>query len=254
MAAVAVQAAEDGGGEFIRTDECWRDDVRRRALARRSHVPVRPLRVRRLAWLVALALHLLLVVSLRVVLQRPLRAPPAADVLRVDLVEPAPAEAPVSPPPPLASVPAPRAPIAQRPQPHAEPEPLSNEPEPRAQPRLFNPDGSVALPSDIDEQLERSRPRPDFIARRIEPSPLLMARRPLKVRPNHFAASWSGTDGQPLSQSIWQPLTFVTEFKAPWGGRYACGWILIFVACGDIPDKPWNPPQGWKPASVLDEQ
>ena len=41
--------------------------------------------------------------------------------------------------------------------------------------------------------------RPDFIARDFSPSPILQPKRPLKVRPNHFAKYWAGPDGKPLS-------------------------------------------------------
>jgi len=120
--------------------------------------------------------------------------------------------------------------------------------------RLFNPDGSAMLPDDIAAQLDRARPQPDFIARRYEPSPILAAKRPIKVRPNHFAQYWAGTDGMPLHQALFRQLTVVKEFTAPWGGKYACAWILIVVACGDVPDKPWTPPVTWKPATEFDEQ
>ena len=124
--------------------------------------------------------------------------------------------------------------------------------EPAPQPRLFNPDGSAAVPDDLASRIERERPRPDFITRQFEPSPLLQVRRPLKVRANHFTQYWAGTDGMPLHEAMWRHVTFTKEFTAPWGGRYACAWVLIFVACGDVPDKPWNPPQTWKPS--FDEQ
>ena len=120
--------------------------------------------------------------------------------------------------------------------------------------RAYNPDASVNLPDDFAEQLDKSRPQPDFIPLRIAPSPLLAAKRPLKVRPNHFAQYWNGTDGMPLHESVWRYVTASKEFVAPWGGHYGCTWILILVACADIPDKAWNPPQTWKPATQLDER
>jgi hypothetical protein len=58
----------------------------------------------------------------------------------------------------------------------------------------------------------------------------------------------------PLHESMWRYVTATKEFVAPWGGHYGCAWILILVACADIPDKPWNPPQTWQPATQLDEQ
>lgn len=251
MAAAAVLAAAADSGESSRFEETWREDVRRRALQRRTHEPGRPGGVRRIAWIAALALHLLLIVVLRIALRRLDGGAPAIEVMRVDLID-APVAEPALPSPAPLPRPAPLAPTVQR---HPEvPAERNADRRDEAQPRLFNPDGTVALPPDIDAQIARARRPPDFVPRRYDPSPLLLTRRPLKVRPNHFAAAWAGTDGKPLSQTIWEPLTFVAEFRAPWGGRYACGWILILVACGDIPDKPWNPPQTWRPASVLDEQ
>ena len=119
--------------------------------------------------------------------------------------------------------------------------------------RLFNQDGSANVPDDLALQIEQARPKADFIARDFSPSPILQARRPLKVRPNHFAKDWVGTDGKPLHQQFFDSVTMVKEFTAPWGGRYGCAWILILVACADVPDKPWNPPTTWKPATEQDE-
>jgi len=250
MTAAAALAAAQSGGESISRTQHWRDDVRRRALARRLLEAERSPRLRRIAWLAALIVHLLLIVALRISLHRP-TAVSTDEVLRVDLIE-GPSAPPPASPAPSQRLAAP-APNARRPTPSpTDSEPLAADSTP--QPHLLDPDGNALLPRDIEAQIQRMHPRPDFIPRHFDPSPLLLAQRPLKVRPNHFAASWAGTDGQPLSRSIWQPLTFVTKFTAPWGGRYACGWILILVACGDVPDKPWSAPQTWRPAGVLDER
>jgi hypothetical protein len=209
----------------------------------------------------AIAVHLTLIVVLRVTLRGPVLPTGDETVMRVELIEPLPKTAPPQPealppePTPSASV-VPKI-IAPKIAPHVT-QPLRPTPEqqmsaePAPQPRLFNPDGSAAVPDDLASRIERERPRPDFITRQFEPSPLLQVRRPLKVRANHFTQYWAGTDGMPLHEAMWRHVTFTKEFTAPWGGRYACAWVLILVACGDVPDKPWNPPQTWKPS--FDEQ
>jgi hypothetical protein len=234
----------------------WCEDVRVRARRRRSHEPGHASSRRHWAWLLAIAMHLTLVIALR----QALRAPDTADssVMQVHLIdlpstEPALPE-PVPIPPRVTSRPAtsrqqpvPTTPIA----PFEPPAAAALDEQPTL--RLFNPDGSAQLPDDFITQVDRARAQPDFIPRKYEPSPLLQAKRPLKVRPNHFARYWAGTDGMQLHEAMWQHLTVTKEFTAPWGGRYACAWILILVACGDVPDKPWNPPTTWKPATEQDE-
>jgi hypothetical protein len=234
----------------------WREDVRVRARRRLPHEPDHASSLRRWAWLFAIALHLILVVALRHALNASDSTIADSDVMQVHLLDP-PATEPALPEP----VPFPPRVFShvertrQRPMPTPPTSPLEPPPVLRdeAQLRLFNPDGSAQLPDDFITQLDRSRPQPDFIPRKYEPSPLLQAKRPLKVRPNHFAQYWAGTDGMPLHEAMWQHLTVVKEFTAPWGGKYACAWILILVACGDVPDKPWNPPTTWKPATEEDE-
>lgn len=257
MAAVATALAERRSGDVDTGEDGWHGDVRVRALARRPVDPERPRRVGRVAWLVALLLHLVLVVGLRVALRQQPRAPATDQVLRVTLLdEPIAEPALPSPAPsirPLVTTPARRHRAATA-LPRSEAPAKQVPPEPDSAPHLFDEGGAAALPRDIVTQLDGMQPRPDFVARRYDPSPLLMPKRPLKVRPNHFAAMWAGSDGKPLSETIWEPLTFVAEFRAPWGGRYACGLILVLFACADIPDKAWNPPQTWAPASVLDER
>jgi hypothetical protein len=200
--------------------------------------------------------HLVLIVVLRVTLRGPLL--PAGDetVMRVELIEPLPEPAlpqsvtsALAPAPPVSGTAPKDHTLAQPSRPVQEPQAPE---EPPPQPRLFNPDGSAAVPDDLASRIDRERPHPDFIARQFEPSPLLQVRRPLKVRANHFSQYWAGTDGMPLHEAMWRHVTFTREFTAPWGGRYACAWVLIIVACGDVPDKPWNPPQTWKPS--FDEQ
>lgn len=237
----------------------WRNDVRTRARGRRLHDSSQTSRLRRWAWLCVIALHLALIVGLRLALRPQHLARTDADVMQIDLVD-LPLPEPALPAP--APLPAPMRTESK----HAQRASTSTAPtstpvipdaavaEPERPLRLFNADGSAALPDDIAAQLDRARPQPDFIARRYEPSPLLAVKRPIKVRPNHFAQYWAGTDGMPLHEAMWRHLTAVKEFTAPWGGKYACAWILIVVACGDVPEKPWSPPTTWRPATVLDEQ
>jgi hypothetical protein len=246
--ASAAAVLQDGGESWETESRAWCAEVRERALTRAAPPRVLPPRLLRWAWLLALAVHLLLVVTLRLTLRGPVLRAGDETVMRVELIEPAPA-----PPQPE---PSPRAPAhsVERAAPIVTPKaaprarPQLTAPTEEMQPRLFNPDGTANVPDDLAARIERDRPRPDFITRQYEPSPLLAAKRPLKVRVNHFAQNWVGTDGMPLHEAMWRHVTFTKEFTAPWGGRYACAWVLVLVACGDIPDKPWNPPQTWKPS------
>ena len=120
--------------------------------------------------------------------------------------------------------------------------------------RFYNPDGSLDIPADLAAQLDAAQPQGNFISLKVVPSAILNPRRALKVRPNHFAQYWNGVDGMPLHEAMWRYVTATREFVAPWGGHYGCTWILVLVACADIPDKPWNPPQTWRPATQLDEE
>jgi len=254
-----MDPAPDAEAEGLRSAEtAWREDVRRRARARRLHASDQPSRLRRWAWLCAIALHLILIVGLRFALRAPLPTPADANVLQVDLVDlPLPEPALPEPAPLIRAAPVEPKHTARMTQHPSTPQlvaPSVPEFEPERGPRLFNPDGSAALPDDIAAQLDRARPQPNFIARKYEPSPILAVKRPIKVRPNHFAQYWAGTDGMPLHEALLRQLTVVKEFTAPWGGKYACAWVLIIVACGDVPDKPWTPPTTWKPATEFDER
>lgn len=241
-------------GESARSAALWQSDVRVRALERRSHRPWWARRLRVFAWFAVLVAHVLGYVVLR---QMPeMRPSERESFLQVELLDAAPAPPPMpepvprSPKPLAAENPARAAPRIPAP-PAAAPAAPSVEAEP---PVLFNRDGSANVPDDLAEQLDRARPRPNFIPFVVEPSPILADKRPLKVRPNHFARYWNGTDGKPLHETVWKYVTATKEFDVPWGGRWACTLVLVVVACGDVPRKPWSPPQTWKPATELDER
>ena len=58
--------------------------------------------------------------------------------------------------------------------------------------RLFNSDGTALIP---DETADTGQQKvQDGFAPTITPSLLLRIKRPLRVRPNHFAAAWVGGD------------------------------------------------------------
>ncbi|HZX91793.1 MAG TPA: hypothetical protein VFE67_14220 [Rudaea sp.] len=257
MSALVALAVPDDAGyeEDLRSAAAWRDAVRACALTRPTHAPGLPPRWRRWGWLLALALHLAVLIGLRSALREQALAPEAT-VVSVELID-APAEPSMPEPAPLPPHGAPPTPITPRPSiaPIARsPAPPPVTPDAPPEFHAYNRDGSVAIPDDLAAQLDNAQPRAAFIPLKVAPSPLLNPRRPLKVRPNHFAQYWSGTDGMPLHESMWRYVTATKEFVAPWGGHYGCAWILILVACADIPDKPWNPPQTWQPATQLDEQ
>ena len=236
----------------------WREAVREYALTRSEHAPNWPRGWRRWAWLCVLALHALLFLALRVMPPAVPSSAPEADVVMVELID-TPLAEPALPQPeslPSRSEQGPAAsssPRVRRPQPAASPPPIIAE-EPAPEFHAYDPDGSLDVPGDLAAQLDAAQPHGNFIPLKVVPSPMLNPRRPLKVRPNHFAQYWNGTDGMPLHESMWRYVTATKEFVTPWGGHYGCTWILILVACADVPDKPWNPPQKWRPATELDEQ
>jgi len=257
-ARVAYAFPDDAGYEDDpHSAAAWRDALREYARSRPIHAPAWPRNWRRWGWLLALALHLLILFGLRSTLLEQHRAPESS-VISVDLID-APAE-----PPPMPEPVRPARPMSLAPRPAVAPRhpsivrspatPPDDAPEAVPEFHAYNPDGSVDIPGDLAAQLDNAAPRADFIPLKVVPSPMLNPRRPLKVRPNHFAQSWNGTDGMPLHEAMWRSVTLTKEFVAPWGGHYGCAWILILVACADIPDKPWNPPQKWQPATELDEQ
>ena len=251
----APVVADDAGYEDDMHAAAWRDAIREYVLTRPAHALPLPPRWRRWGWLLALALHVLILIAWRSALHE---QQPASDasVISVELFD-APAE-PALPEPaaPLHGAPAvpvaPRFPTTARAPIVQSRAPRSDAPEVPPEVHAYNPDGSIDIPDDLASQLDRAQPRADFTPLQVAPSPILNPRRPLKVRPNHFAQYWNGTDGMPLHEAMWRYVTVTKEFVAPWGGHYGCAWILILVACADIPDKPWNPPQTWQPAAELD--
>lgn len=249
----SAQAAGEGEGTPESADDArWTHDVRIRALARREHGADSAARWRRGAWFAALLLHVVLIVALRHT--PPLRVDAAAEqAIEVDLLE-APPPPPPQPEPPAPSVARER--VEQRPRaehPAAPAAGVAAERPVAADPRLFAPDGTAMIPDDMAAQLDRERKQAEFPAGPV-PSPLFARKRPLKVRPNHFAQFWDDTDSLPLHDRIWRYVTATHEFTAPWGGRWKCAYVLMIVACADVPDKPWIAPQTWKPATELDAE
>jgi len=259
-ARLAYAVPEEAGYEDdLHSVAAWRDAVREYARSRPNHAPALPRRWRRWGWLLALALHLLILSVLRPAL-RDRQPAPESSVIGVQLID-VPAEPPLPEPLPMPLRPArpiplmPRTAIAPMRAPIVRPPaPPPAAPEATQEFHAYNPDGSIDIPGDLAAQLDEAAPRADFVPLKVVPSPILNPRRALKVRPNHFAQSWSSTDGMPLHESMWRYVTMTKEFVAPWGGHYGCAWILILVACADIPDKPWNLPQKWQPATELDER
>jgi hypothetical protein len=241
------------------------NEIRVRALARRSHDPLLPERARRWGWLIAIVSHALLLVLLRATMRAP---PPSVDtdILHVDIAD-TPLPEPALPEPPLkASLRAPRthedAPAAPRGARRPATEPADQLPSAdAATPRPFNRDGLAIIPDEAADARQK-KPQRGF-AQTIEPTPLLQSWRPLKVRPNHFAASWVDEDAQPLHERFFRQLVFERELKAPWGTSYRCAMAVLVVTasglgpalgCSEIPKKAWTPPQTWKPAIELDER
>jgi hypothetical protein len=240
-------------------------DVRVRALARRSHDSLLPDRARPWAWLIAVASHALLLLLLRTTMREP---PPRTDtdILHVDIADLPVAEPALPEPLQKTSLRASGVPaeVALDAPPMMQPrvtEPVDQAQLPDAAlPKLFNPDGIAIIPDEIADARQQG-PRRGFV-QTIEPSPLLQSKRPLKVRPNHFAASWVNNDAEPLDERLWRKLVLEKELKAPWGTSYRCAMAVLAVTtrglgpalgCSEVPKKAWTPPQTWKPATELEE-
>jgi hypothetical protein len=237
----------------------WRDEIRRNALdhlARKPDKPPRALRI--LAIVVLVALHAGLLLGLR----HAMRQQPAADeapirVRWIDLAQPEPALP--QPEPPRSSKPR-----ASLPSFAANPPKASDVPEPATQPpeesqlHLYTRDGGLDIPSDLAQQLERARPQPSFTPQSTQMSAVMVHQRPLKVRPNHFAAVWSASSGSALDDFVATHLSAKKEFTMPWGSKVVCrGSVFLSLVGGcewGFPPPHWEPPQPWKPASALDEE
>ncbi len=260
--------------EFAVDVDVWHSDVRRRALKRATAAPYK---LPRLLWIgvlaAALLLHLLLGLWLRD-LMRP-QIVEDRDRILVTLIDAPPPEPPLPEPIALPRAAAPgtsaartqaaapsrsqtMAPRAQATLPVSDTAATTTQSVPSTpQFRAYNPDGGLNVPKDLVEQIDAMRPKPNFIAKSIAPSPIMLPHRPLKIRPNHFDQYWRGAGWTLLddvSQFIDDNLVKKKIFNDSSGDQYECVWALIIVTCMDIPRKAWEPPpEKWKPASVLDE-
>ena len=240
----------------------WRRDVRLRALARRAPAAVRaPLRV----W-VALACALLLLALARRLLT-PAPPPPTETVSLQIVLRDAPAAAPEPPlsvPPPARALPPlpVSLPVAATRAASNPAEATENAPPPdtpASPPHVFNLDGSIDLPRE-------TAPRADALVANFSAPPrsaealrIMTHQRPLKVRPNHFAANFRAPSGSTLTDFVEDHLTASKSFTLPWGTHVDCKGIGLGVAwlgaCGwYTPYKYYVPQAPWRPASVLDEQ
>jgi len=234
----------------------WRADVRLRVLARPAPTPVRA------PWPVWSSLCAALL--LLALFGRPPVAPRPSETvgLQVMLLDApvAPAEPPLAvPPPPRELPPRPVAPASAvgpvASEVSASPEPAA----PPVPPHVFNPDGSIDLPREPvsrNDALVASFSAPP---RSAEAQRIMTHQRPLKVRPNHFAANFRAPSGSALTDFVEDHLTASAQFTLPWGTHVECKGVGLGVAwlgaCGwYTPYKYYVPQAPWRPASVLDEQ
>ena len=241
----------------LHAERRWREDVRLRALARRAP---EPFRVPTSGWIGCIALLLALVLLRNALL--PHRVMPH-DTTSVQIVLlDAPAQEPALPEPaPLPIHPATRtlrpAPRIALPVPSAAPSPLAVDSTP-APLNLFNADGSLALPR---EHAQRADTTAATFSAPLLPESIGIMRhqRPLKVRPNHFAANFRHASGSALTDFVEDHLTARKEFTLPWGTHVECVGVSLFVAfvggCGwYTPYRYYIPTERWKPSTELDEQ
>jgi hypothetical protein len=274
VAARALQEISAHGDEGA-GDSAWFDRVRERALARASAPP--PRRPRALivgAIVLAVLLHVLFLLWLRDLMQ----SHPVADTDRIEvrLID-APATEPALPiPPPLPEaivVPAPQpiqaAPRISRVSANQAPaNPAASVQTQAAEPlHLYNSDGSLIMPKDMVERIDAMQPKPNFVSLSTAPSPIMLPHRPLKIRPNHFAAAWVHPENETLltevagkiTDFVDNNLTAKKEFTTPWGSKIKCQATYLFVMAGagcgwGFPPPPGGrPEQKWVPANVLDE-
>jgi hypothetical protein len=239
----------------------WRDEIRRKALGHLARKPDKPPRVLRiLAVVVLVALHAGLLLGLR----DAMRQQPAGDELPIrvrwiDLAQPEPALPQPLPLPPPSVRPRTTLPsvVANPPEAPVVPEPATQPPEESVL-HLYTRDGSLDIPSDLAQQLERARPQPSFTPQSTQMSAVMVHQRPLKVRPNHFAAVWSASSGSALDDFVTTHLSAKKEFTMPWGSKVVCRSSIFLSLVGGcewgFPPPHWDPPQPWKPASALDEE
>ena len=235
--------------------ERFREYVRTRALGHvHARVPLLSKAVRRGALLFAVLVHLILALWIHFAT----RLPPTDDGDRIEvrLLNAPPAE-PSLPEPPSAPLRANTPPSANRRTVEA---PVSPPPRIDAVPKeetalhLFNADGSVAIPRENGASHSMPAPGNAFLSTVVAPSPLLQTRRPIKLRPNHFASMWRapanenllGTALRKTAELVDEKLTVRKEFTTPWGSKVKCQasymLVMALAGCGwGIPAKPYEP-------------
>ena len=250
--------------------EHFREYVRARALGHvHARVPLSSKAVRRGALLFAVLLHLILALWIHFATR--LQPTDDGDRIEVRLLNAPPTE-PSLPEPPSAPL---RANVPSSTNQRTVEVPISPPPPPRTDVvpqqevtlHLFNADGSVAIPRENTASHSTSAPGNTFISTVVAPSPLLQTRRPIKLRPNHFASMWRtpanenllGTALRKTAELVDEKLTVRKEFTTPWGSKVKCQasymLVMALAGCGwGIPPKPYEPEERWKPATVLDEE
>ncbi|MBS0581691.1 MAG: hypothetical protein JSS42_01155 [Proteobacteria bacterium] len=252
------EAVEDGS-----------EDVRARALAHaRAREPRGPRAPRIVAISATILLHLLAALCLYLLM----RPHPMLDEGRIEvrLLDAAPAEPALPEPPPPTRPPplVPTAPAVQRAPVAAEtPARPSVAPpvESMAQPHIFKADGSIDIPAEVADRSDAGQ-LPHFIPESTAPSPLMTLKRPVKIRPNHFASAWKAPENENLlgavlrktAEFVDKNLSAEKEFDTPLGKIKCKAAFMIVMAgggCADVPPRPYEPPaRKWKPATVLDEK
>ena len=243
----------------------WRGEIRDRALELRAGRPAEsPRSVRVVAFALALILHVAGLLALRDAMRLPPQ--PKQTVINVILLTTRPRLAPPTAPqpPPLPT----REAIEAAPENHGYLNKVSKPPvaartmssrsrrsfdhsTPRL--RLFKLNGEINIPDDLLTTIDKSHHSNRFRTMPRATSSIMRHKRPLKVRPNYFAAYWTGDDELSLSQAMWRHLTLQNTFKMPWGSRIRCTWLLTVLKCTGIADNDWaKPMKPWKPAGILD--
>lgn len=248
-------------------DDCNKG-IRARALAHaRAQETRAPRSLRIVAISTAILLHLIAAVCLYLLMRPHLMLDEGR--IEVRLLDAAPVE-PVLPEPPPSTRPPPSASIAvavqRAPIATGSPERPSVAPlESTARPHVFNSDGSIDIPAEVADQTDAGQ-LPHFIPKSTAPSALMQLKRPVKIRPNHFASAWKAPQNENLlgaalrktAEFVDKNLSVEKEFDTPLGKIKCKAAFMIVMAgggCVDVPPKAYEPPaEKWKPATVLDEK
>ncbi len=115
------------------------------------------------------------------------------------------------------------------------------------EPKIFNIDGSLNIPKDLIEQIEQDLPKPKFRPTPPLASTIMQRPRIIKLRQTLFEPYWVGANETLFAEFGRQHLIKERTFKTGSGARIGCTWMVVLLACGDVPPPAWKAPTRWQP-------